>query len=174
MDARHYAVTDTLRDGTPVTIRALRPDDNARIVEAFRGLERDTVYRRFFSFRSEPTPDDLARLAGIDFVHQVHLLVTIEGEHGERVIASGQYVGGEAGDGRTAEVAFMVEEDYQGNGLASRLLRHLAAIAREHGIVRFVADVLPENKAMLAVFARSGLAMTQRREDGVLRVELAL
>jgi RimJ/RimL family protein N-acetyltransferase len=174
MDARQYAVADTLRDGTPVTIRAARPDDKVRITEAFRALDRDTLYRRFFSFRSEPTTADLARLDRIDFVHQVHLVVTIGGERGETVIAGGQYVEDEAGDPRTAEVAFMVEEDYQGNGLAARLLRHLAAIAREQGIVRFVADVLPENKAMLAVFAKSGLAMTERREGGVMRVELAL
>ena len=80
-----------------------------------------------------------------------------------------------AADGsRSAEVAFTVEEDYQGKGVAGRLIRHLVDVARECGIARFEADVLTGNKAMLNVFARSGLPMLQKREDGVVHVTLAL
>jgi ribosomal protein S18 acetylase RimI-like enzyme len=67
-----------------------------------------------------------------------------------------------------------VEEDFHGLGIAGRVLRHLAAIARARGIASFEAEVLPENKAMQAVFARSGLPMRTRREDGVVHVALAL
>jgi GNAT superfamily N-acetyltransferase len=74
----------------------------------------------------------------------------------------------------TAEVAFIVEEDYHGRGVASRLLRHLAIVARNHGIATFEADVLAENKAMHAVFARTGWAMQSRRDGGALHVTLAL
>ncbi len=72
------------------------------------------------------------------------------------------------------EVAFTVVEDYHCLGIASRILRCLIAIARDKGIAMLEADVLPENKAMLAVFARSGLAMRQSREDGIVRVTLEL
>ncbi len=71
-------------------------------------------------------------------------------------------------------MAFVVEEDYQGQGIASRLLRHLADIARERGIATFEADVLAENKSMLAVFSRSGLPMRKRLDGGTVHVTLSL
>jgi len=80
----------------------------------------------------------------------------------------------EDGEVRAAEVAFVVEEDYQGLGVASRLLRHFARIAREQGISALQADVLAGNKSMLSVFTLSGLPMTTRRDGGVMHVMLAL
>ncbi len=73
-----------------------------------------------------------------------------------------------------AEVAFTIEEDYQRHGLASRLFGHLADIARSKGVSAFEAEVLPQNKAMLAVSKRQGLPMTQKNIDGMVHVTLAL
>jgi RimJ/RimL family protein N-acetyltransferase len=67
-----------------------------------------------------------------------------------------------------------VEEDYQGQGIASRILKHLIHIAREKGVSRFEAEVLAENRAMLAVFARSGLPMKKSLEEGAVHVSLSL
>jgi RimJ/RimL family protein N-acetyltransferase len=173
-DARAFLVEDALRDASPVTFRAARPDDGPRIVRAFRGLERESVYTRFFSYRGEPTPRELAHLADIDFVNEVMLVATVARDGEEVVVGGGRYVAAGEGAVRSAEVAFTVEEDYQGQGIASRLLRHLAAIARSHGFVRLEAFVLPANRPMLAVFERSGLAMTQRRDDGAVHVVLSL
>ena len=75
---------------------------------------------------------------------------------------------------RSAELAFVVEEDYQGRGIASRLLARLAALARSQNLTRFEADVLSENSAMLAVFKRCGFPMRQRRDGGVIHLTLAL
>lgn len=169
--ARGFRVEDTLRDGTPVTFRAVRVDDGPRLVKAFEGLERSTVYTRFFGYRGAPTARELARLDEIDFVNDVMLVATVVRDGEEVVAGTGRYAA--VGDG-AAEVAFTVEEDYQGQGLARRLLAHLAGIARGHGFARLEAYVLPGNGAMLAVFERSGLAMTRRREDEVVRVSLAL
>ncbi len=82
----------------------------------------------------------------------------------DTVIGSGRYV--VTGPG-TAEVGFVVEEDYHGRGLASRLLRHLAPVARDHGITSFEADVIAGNKAMQAVFQRTGWPTHKRREGDV-------
>jgi len=71
-------------------------------------------------------------------------------------------------------VAFMVEEDYQGLGIASRLLRHLVQIGRQQNVSRFLADVLSGNQAMLRVFAGSGLPMKQQREGSEVQVTLFL
>jgi RimJ/RimL family protein N-acetyltransferase len=108
----------------------------------------------------------------MDFVRELMLVATVHSAPDEIVVGSARYVAPERAC--AAEVAFTVEEDYQGLGLATCLLADLAAIARESGIQRFHADVLPGNKAMLAVFAGSGLPLKQQRDEGVVHVTLAL
>jgi RimJ/RimL family protein N-acetyltransferase len=102
-------------------------------------------------------------------------VVTVgEGEQ-ETIIGAGRYVAFDApGNLRRAEVAFTVEEDYQGQGIASRLLRHLVRIARQKGVSQFEAEVLAENKAMLAVFERSGLPLRKKFEGGTMHITLSL
>ena len=77
IDAARFAARDTLRDGTPVTIRAVRSDDRDRIARAFRKLDRETVYTRFFTYKDELGAADLARLDAMDFVRHAMLVVTI-------------------------------------------------------------------------------------------------
>src|SRR4030095_865399 len=102
-------------------------------------------------------------------------IVTQGSGDAETVIGSGRYVAHADGEsGRSAEVAFMVEEDYHGLGIASRLLRHLSEGARGEGGAHVDASVLPGNKAMLSVFARSGLPMEKRIVDGEVHVVLTL
>lgn len=172
-DADGFVRRETLRSGLPVTIRALRPDDRERIAAAFRKLDRDSIYTRLFSYRSELSEADLNRIVNVDRGREVALLVTIGAGDNEVVIGSGRCVAAGA-DARSAEVAFMVEEDYHGLGIASRLLAHLVDIARARGITTLEADVLAENAAMLSVFARSRLPMKQQRDGGVMHVTLDL
>lgn len=170
-----FRLAMALRDGTPVTIRVMRPDDRERLVAAFAKLDESSIYTRFFSYRKEIPEGTLDRIAKIDFVHVTGLVATIGAGSDETVIGGASYIGDIAADGkRVAEVAFTIEEDYQGQGLATKLFGALAAIARRHGIARFTADVLSGNAAMLAVFARSGLPMRRRREGGVVQIELDL
>jgi RimJ/RimL family protein N-acetyltransferase len=175
IDARHFAVEDTLRNGEAVAIRAVRPDDRDRVAKAFRQLDPGSIYTRFFAFKSELSAAELAQIGAMDFLRDVMLIATIPVSGDEIVIGSARYIGNETADhAGTAEVAFTVEEDYQGLGLAGRLLAHLVEIARESGIERFEADVLPGNAPMLAVFSRSGLPMRRRRETGVVHLTLEL
>ena len=170
-----FLATDTLRNGTAVTIRHVRPDDRDRLARAFRNLERETVYTRFFRYVTELTEEDLRRATQTDPGREVALVVTTGSGADETIIAGGRYMLPAAlGDRRAAEVAFMVEEDYQGLGVAGRILRHLAEIGRRQGLSRFDAEVLSRNAAMLRVFARSGLPMKQRREGDTVHVELSL
>lgn len=164
-----------LRDGRAATVRVMRPDDRDRLVAAFAKLDRESVYTRFFSYRRELPQGPLERIAQIDFARLAALVVTLDEGGGETIIGSATYVATDSADGaRAAEVAFTVEEDFQGQGLAGRLLGDLAAIAGRHGFVRLVAEVLVRNAAMLAVFERSGLPLSTRREGEVLHVSLAL
>jgi RimJ/RimL family protein N-acetyltransferase len=174
-DVREHSWNATLKNGVAVTIRELRTDDRERMAKAVRNLDRESIYTRFFSYRSELTEAGLDRIMRFDSEREVVLVVTIGAGADETVIGSGRYVVSGANHGeRSAEVAFMVEEDYHGLGIAGRVLRHLAEIAREHGIASLEAEVLALNGAMLAVFERSGLPMQKRREGGTVHVTLSL
>jgi RimJ/RimL family protein N-acetyltransferase len=163
-----------LRDGRPAQIRALRPDDIGRLERAFAQLDRETIYTRYFSHRKGLMEADRATIAQVDFVHRADLLVTVGEGDDEVVIGSGLYVIDPRADPPSAEVAFIVAEDYQGQGLASALLAALVGIARRHGLRRFTAEVLAHNAPMLAVFKRCGLPMTSRSESGIVRLDFEL
>jgi RimJ/RimL family protein N-acetyltransferase len=171
IDARHYSVCETLRSGLQVQIRAMRPDDVTRIEQAFSKLEQDSIHSRFFGAKSGLTDTDRRTIREMDFDSRVALVVTLTEDGQEIIIGSGSY--SRTGP-HVAEVAFIVEEDYHGQGIAPRLLWHLARIARENGIHRVEAEVLLFNHSMLRVFTASGLPMTTRRGDGVFHISLDL
>jgi GNAT superfamily N-acetyltransferase len=176
MKVRDYSVAETLKDGTAVTVRAIRPDDRRRLGEAFAKLEPGSVYTRFFSHRGQPSDEELRAACEVDFETTVALVVTVPDVDGDEIIiGAGRYVlHGLPGAGSAAEVAFAVEEDYQGQGMAGLLLGHLARIARQQGVSQLTAEVLPVNRGMLTVFSRSGLPMQSATEDGVVHVALSL
>jgi len=154
-----------------VTFRAIRPDDRDRVREAYSRLSPEAIYLRAFRYKKDLSESELARITDVDFEREVALVVTIGAGAQEGVIGGGRYV---STNKAAAEVAFTVDERYRGLGIASRLLKHLAAIARGRGIARFDAEVLANNQPMLAVFARSGLPMERRREGSVVGVALTL
>ena len=77
-----------LRDGTMLSIRSARPDDRERIVRAFAGLDRESVYTRYFTYKRELSEADLAHLDAMDFAREAILVATVEGEDGEAIVAS--------------------------------------------------------------------------------------
>ncbi len=93
---RDYSVGEVLKDGTRVTIRAIRPADRNPFLEAFRLLEKDSIYTRFFSLRGDLSDAELDRAVNVDFVHEVALVVTTETARGETIIATGRYIASEA------------------------------------------------------------------------------
>ena len=174
--ARHLNEPFELRNGASATLRAIRGDDRERLQTAFRALETESVYLRYFSYKQALSEADLDRLCNPDFHERVVLVVTQQTAGGEVIVGSGGYVAETAAAGaRAAEVAFAIEEDVQGQGISGRLLAVLARLARADGVDRFDAEVLARNTAMLRVFERSGLPMQVRRQEaGVVRVSLSL
>jgi GNAT superfamily N-acetyltransferase len=170
-----FATIHVLPNGTSILIRAVRPDDKERLRAAFGELEQASIYTRFFGYRKELTETELEQATRVDFDRVVALWATIDSGEGEIIIGGGRYVrcGGSASR-PSAEVAFAVEEDYQGQGIASCLLRHLVRIARSKDLVQFEADVLATNRPMLAVFARNGLPVRQQSTRDVIHVTLSL
>jgi GNAT superfamily N-acetyltransferase len=174
-DARNYSAQETLKNGLQVTIRAIRPDDRERLIAALKELDERTVYLRFFGPKQEFSHQELKEATEVDFVGTVALVTCIQNSAEEKIIGAGRYIAfGNADPPEMAEVAFTVEEDYHGLGIAGKILRHLAVIAKQKGIVQFHAEVLQENKGMLAVFNRSGFPVKQEYADGLAHVTLSL
>jgi RimJ/RimL family protein N-acetyltransferase len=173
-DPRNYYAQETLKDGTPVTIRAIRKDDKESIHNAFRALDREAVYRRFFAPKQDLTEDELEQVTDVDFNQVVALVATVSQAGGEIVVGDGRYVADKEGKPERAELGFVIAESYRGRGIATILLRHLARIAHHAGLSAFEADVLAYNAPMLAVFERSGLPISRRREGNTIHVALSL
>jgi GNAT superfamily N-acetyltransferase len=174
-DVANFMATHVLRGGTEILIRAIHPGDKERLSTAFEGLGGESIYTRFFYHKKELTEGELEQATNADFENVVALVATLGSGDGETIIAGGRYIRlDDAASRACAEVAFTVEEDYQGQGVAGRLLGHLVDIARAKGILEFRADVLLSNKPMLSVFARSGLPMRQQQLGDVIHVILSL
>jgi GNAT superfamily N-acetyltransferase len=174
-DPRTYCAQEILRDGTPVTIRAIRKSDKARVLAAFRALDREGVYRRFFSPKADLTDAELDQVTDVDFRQMVALVATCSQANGEEiVIGDGRYATIRGGKPEHAELAFIVAEPYRRRGIASMLLQHLVCIARHAGLSAFEADVLAYNEPMLAVFQRSGLPICRQREGDIMHVVMCL
>jgi RimJ/RimL family protein N-acetyltransferase len=174
-DPKNYSAQEILKNGLEVTIRAIRPDDRQAFLAAFKGLEDRSLYYRFFSPKTKLSDKELTAAVEVDFVKTVALVTCVKDKEVEKIIGGGRYIAfGKTDPPDKAEVAFMVEEDYQGLGIASRILKHLTGIAKERGIAEFHADVLADNTGMLNVFKRCGFPMKQSYESGVAHVILSL
>lgn len=175
IDAAQYDKTVTLKSGIKAKVRSIRPDDKNRLVAAFKNLDPESIYTRFFYHKKALTDEELKATTELDFRSVVVLVITIGEGDNEVIIGGGRYaVIDETYQSGSAEVAFTVEEDYHRQGMARILLQHLASIAREKGLSRFVAEVLPENKGMLTVFSRCGLPIKTEHGGDAVHVTLAL
>jgi RimJ/RimL family protein N-acetyltransferase len=171
LELAKYEKVEALRDGRPVTIRALRPDDRDGLLAAVARSSSQSLYRRFFSPKQSFTENEVAFFLNVDFIDHL-ALVAVLNEGGRPVIVGGaRYVVVHPG---RAEIAFTVVDHYQGQGIGSLVMRHLAAAARQAGIKELIAEVLPDNISMLRVFEKSRLPCTIRRGAGVVHVALQL
>ena len=156
-----------LTDGGVAHLRPIRPSDADMLVEFYERVSPESKYLRFFAPYPKLSQRDVARFTQVDYVDRVALIVTVA----DQMIAVGRY---DRLDDNEAEVAFLVEDAHQGRGIAQLLLEHLAEAARERGINRFVAEVLPQNRRMAQIFAEAGYRVSKGIQDGVLAVEFPI
>jgi GNAT superfamily N-acetyltransferase len=159
LDPAAFSAIETLRHRQEVEIRALRAIDEDGLKAAIAHISSRSLYRRFFGHKRHFTEKETAYFMNVDFVAHVALVAIVGG----RIIGGSRYIVVRPG---IAELAFAVIDEYQGQGLGAALLRHLISLARAAGLTQFVADVMPDNDPMLAVFAKSGLRVSTRREHG--------
>jgi RimJ/RimL family protein N-acetyltransferase len=169
--ARDYTVSDLLRDGRRVEIRAIRPDDEAALTATVAALSSETLHRRFFSVKRNFSRQEKAYFLDVDFVNHVALVAEVKDGEGSTIIGGARYIVVAPG---SAEVAFAIKDEFQGQRLGSLLMRHLLTLAREAGLKTFVAEVLAENSAMLKVFEKSGLKVQTRHEAGIVHVGMRI
>ncbi|MFP5347546.1 MAG: GNAT family N-acetyltransferase [Actinomycetes bacterium] len=157
----HWEADVVLRDGGTAHLRPITPEDAEALQRFHMAQSPESIYFRFFAPLPRLTPAELERFTNVDHHDRVALVATV----GDQIIGVGRY---DRIDERQAEVAFNISDAHQGRGLGSVLLEHLAAAAREGGIHRFVAEVLPQNRRMVGVFRDAGYEVTHHYEEGVI------
>jgi acyl-CoA hydrolase len=166
----NIATEHNFRDELKVRFRAIKPSDEEDMRRLFYRFSDQTVYRRFFyPIRTMPH-HKMQQYVNIDY-SQVMSVVALVGEPGEgTIIAEARY----ARDEKSAygDVAFVVEEKYQGLGIASYLYEMLIRLAKERGLKGFIAQVLQTNKGMMKVFEKGHLPITARLKDGLYRLKI--
>jgi len=160
-----WASSVVLGSGDTAFIRPLTTADKPALREFHERQSAESIYRRYFSPKPTLTERDLEHFTNVDMVDRVALAV----ESQDQFVAWASY---ERWPGRNeAEAAFMVDDDFHGRGIATLLLEHLAAIARSNGIARFTAEVLGDNRGMLAVFSKAGWPLKRRFDSGVVDLD---
>ncbi|MEU7282339.1 GNAT family N-acetyltransferase [Streptomyces sp. NPDC045431] len=172
----HWEADVVLRDGGTARIRPITPDDAERLVSFYEQVSDESKYYRFFAPYPRLSAKDVHRFTHHDYVDRVGLAATVGGEfiatvRYDRIDERGLPAGAPADE---AEVAFLVQDAHQGRGVASALLEHIAAVARERDIRRFAAEVLPANTKMIKVFTDAGYTQKRSFEDGAVRLHLDL
>ncbi|MFE2209435.1 bifunctional acetate--CoA ligase family protein/GNAT family N-acetyltransferase [Streptomyces rubiginosohelvolus] len=172
----HWEADVVLRDGGTARIRPITTDDAERLVSFYEQVSDESKYYRFFAPYPRLSDRDVHRFTHHDYVDRVGLAVTIGGEfigtvRYDRIDDRGRPASAPADE---AEVAFLVQDAHQGRGVASALLEHIAAVARERGIRRFAAEVLPANNKMIKVFRDGGYTQRRSFEDGSVHLTLDL
>ncbi|MCM1950286.1 GNAT family N-acetyltransferase [Streptomyces sp. G2] len=172
----HWEADVVLRDGGTARIRPITADDADRLVSFYEQVSDESKYYRFFAPYPRLSAKDVHRFTHHDFVDRVGLAATVGGEfiatvRYDRIDDRGRPASTPADE---AEVAFLVQDAHQGRGVASALLEHIAAVARERGIRRFAAEVLPANTKMIKVFTDAGYTQKRSFEDGSVRLHLDL
>jgi RimJ/RimL family protein N-acetyltransferase len=170
-EAEIYSAVEHLKGGSPVEVRALAPDDKAAMLAAIERTSPQSLRRRFFVTKRGFSQKEIDFFINIDFDKHVALVAEVD-EDGKSIIAGGgRYIVTAPGK---AEIAFVVVDAYQGQGIGTVLMRHLAVLARKAGLKELIAEVLPENTAMLKVFKKFGFAPGPSSDPGVVHLVLQL
>jgi len=145
----------TLKDGTEIFFRPVKPTDEEALSDMLYSLSSESVRTRYFTHTMTFPHKDIQKITNVDYKNDLAIVGAVPGSGGEQIVAIAQYFLDPKT--RSAEVAFIVQDEWQQKGMGTFLLDYLVQIARRRGVKQFHAKVLPENKAMLAIFHNCGL-----------------
>lgn len=173
---RRYVMPWTLRDGTAVTIRPIRPEDEPLMVRFHAGLSEETVHGRYgglLKLSTRVAHQRLTRMCFVDYDRQIALVADRESESGDHeLLGIARLIRSHAGD--EAEFAIVIADRWQGHGLGAKLLELVIKVARAEAVRRLTATILPESRAMLVLCRKAGFNLSQVASAGEWQADMAL
>jgi RimJ/RimL family protein N-acetyltransferase len=160
----------TLRDGSRLRLRPIRPEDQNRLSAFYDGLSRHTAYQRFFAVMKRLPPDWAHFLANVDYERRLALLAEHGPPEAPELVGVARYDHTDHAD--TAEIAFVIQDDWQNRGLGTLMLDALLAAAEARGVRRFRAYVLAGNARMIDLLVRFTDIQERVTQSGVTELLL--
>ena len=173
--AQYPAMLETrksLKDRLEVKIRPIKPSDEDMMRQLFYNFSDESKYFRYFANKPVMPHKEMQKYVNIDYQDTLSIVAIVEKGRNERIIAEARYAYGKQEGAH--EVAFIVDEEFQGKGVATFMLNYLIKIARNRGIGEFIAYVLPRNEAMLKVFEKAKVPITRSFDSDAILVRLNL
>ena len=173
--AQYPAMLETrksLKDRLEVKIRPIKPSDEDMMRQLFYNFSDESKYFRYFANKPVMPHKEMQKYVNIDYQDTLSIVAIVEKGRNERIIAEARYAYGKREGAH--EVAFIVDEEFQGKGVATFMLNYLIKIARNRAIGEFIAYVLPRNEAMLKVFEKAKVPITRSFDSDAILVRLNL
>lgn len=161
----------TLRDGSRVNIRPIRPEDHHALIDTFQRLSPQSVYQRFFAALPALSEDMAWKLSHVNYTNRMALVAETESDP-PQVVGVVRY--DRSDQPGVAELGLAVVDEWQGRGLGRILIRELMKAAERNGITRFTADVLSDNRRMLHLLATEMHIASIKSSGGVTTLTLRL
>jgi acyl-CoA hydrolase/GNAT superfamily N-acetyltransferase len=159
-----------LDDGTLIAFRPMHPTDERPVRELFYAVSKQTLFYRFMTHVGRVPRKQIQDFVYVDYRSEMAIVGTLQEAHGEDIVAVGWYCLNPLTN--RAEVALLVRDQWQNRGIGKFLLQFLITLAKRNGITGFTADVLIQNRPMLAVFQKSGCRISSHGEEGVYTLTL--
>ncbi|QUS61745.1 GNAT family N-acetyltransferase [Synechocystis sp. PCC 7339] len=166
----HLETYRTTRTGLELWLRPVKFNDEPNLKNFFYALSDESLVRRFMSVRTDMPHQRLQQFSVINYNEEIIILAIVKQQHQEVIVGVGQYALNE--DSHTAEVAFVVRDDYHKQGIGTLLLNYLTQLAKKQGLLGFTADVLLENRAMLHLFEKMNFRLERRMSEGVYALKM--
>ncbi|MGD0022243.1 MAG: GNAT family N-acetyltransferase [Smithellaceae bacterium] len=164
------AYSHKFKDGLTIRFRAIKPSDEDEMRRLFYRFSDQAVYYRYFSPIKTMPHEKMQEYVNVDYRYHMSIVAIVDESGVEKIIAEARYA--RSKNESFADTAFIVDESYQGKGIASYLFELLIRIAREEGIAGFKADVLANNKAMLKVYEKSPYPVHTVLSEGVYKLTI--
>ena len=169
---KEIETTHRFKDDLQVRFRAIKPSDEEQMRRLFYRFSDDAIYYRYFAPIKTMPHAKMQAYVNVDY-REVLSVVGLVGEPGSQTIIAEARIAKHP-DKPFMDMAFVVDEQYQGFGIASFLLKMLTRLAKERGAVKITADVLSSNRAMLKVFEKSEYPLTGKLDGGAYAISIDL
>jgi len=160
----------TTKSGLEIFFRPIKISDESLIKDLFYSLSDESMYKRFISPRRDMPHRQLQEFVVIDYTKETAILAAVKSDEKEDIVGMGQFSINE--DAHTAEVAFVVTDEYQNRGIGFQLLSYLTYLAQKQGLLGFTAEVLMENTSMLHVFQKAGFDIQKKSSAGIWELKM--